>query len=293
VPANEPLRNPELVAALDAAVLRGDRTVFALLCRHSGLPGPRPNWKLAAAVGRHIASHGQRADALIRDLAGAAPSSSRDTTWEYLPICAAQALAARSLVGPAMDASLPLLRDLAEDTRHLVRDGVVAALVEVGRARPVELVSALAGWMDGYLPAAVALQAMTTRAWLDVVPGPGEILARHDEAFQLLEGASRADQRSQGYRTLLRAISESAAHVMGRFPGAAAELLAARAATAAPDLREALQRTVAEGRRQGQASSGLADVEKSLEASAPPRRDPRTYVGPTRKRGQKGAKRPR
>jgi hypothetical protein len=292
VSAQEPLRNPALASAIDAAVSRGDTAVFALLCRHSGLPGPRPNLKLAAAVGRHIAAHGPRGDALIRALAAARPGPYPEGTSEFLPICAAQALAARYAEEPTGE-PLVLLRAVAEDTRHLVREGAIAGLLAMAAARPVDLVPLLASWMDGYLASAVALAALGSRAWLDRLPRPDELLARLDQAFELLEGASRSDQRSQGYRTLLRAISDASAHFVARFPNATAERLAARAATAAPDLREALQRTIDEGRRQGQAGARFTEVERGLEASAPPRRDPRTYVGPTRQRGQKGSKKPR
>jgi hypothetical protein len=291
--ANEPIRNPALIAALDAAVARGDRGVLALICRHSGLPGPRPNFPLAAALGRHVASYGARADALLRELCAGSPDAAPAGAAEYLPICGAQALAARYLAQDRPQEALSLLRAMAEDTRRLVREGVIAALSEIAHARAGELVSALRAWTDEYLPAAVALEGLSTRGVLDRISTPEELLSRLDEAFILLEGASRSDQRSQGYRELVRTLADASANIMGRFADKAGPLLEARAATAEEDLRALLESAVEQGRRQGQAGSRFAELEKSLEASAPPRRDPRTYVGPTRQRGQKGAKKRR
>ncbi|HEX9406710.1 MAG TPA: hypothetical protein VF975_05290, partial [Thermoanaerobaculia bacterium] len=65
----EPIRNPALVAEIESAVARRSyRDLFARLCRSSGLPGPRPNHKLAWAVGEAIAKHARRADALVAEL---------------------------------------------------------------------------------------------------------------------------------------------------------------------------------------------------------------------------------
>ncbi|HEX9296871.1 MAG TPA: hypothetical protein VF881_13595 [Polyangiaceae bacterium] len=283
----EPIRNPALVAEIESAVARRSyRDLFARLCRSSGLPGPRPNHKLAWAVGEAIAKHARRADALVAELcsidAERAPAKS---AAEFLSIVGAYSLAARFLAGIEADAALVQLRTLAEDARHLVRTAVGMALDEIAALRGEELVARLATWTDGYLAAAVAVEALGSRSWLDVTKAPGELFLRLDEAFGLVEQAPRADQRSQGYRTLIKALSDAPARVMDRFPDATLAWLEGRATTEHVELREALSTLIDRARARGHALGKFERLEQLLAASAPPRRDPKTYVGPTRKRG--------
>lgn len=271
---------PAIAAAIDDAVARGDRRIFDLLCRHSGLPGPRPNLALALSAGRHIASLGRGADALVADLCSfdirRAPPGS---TTEILPIVAAMALCSRYVAGDRPAEALAGLRALAEDSRHAVRDAVVFALCEL--AAGDAMVSDLEAWTDGYLPAAVAIEALTTRRTLDQLRRPDGLVTILDQAFSLIENAARSEKRSQGYRTLLETLSVAPAKVTDRFPVALA-WLEGRAATSSPELRAAIVRLMQLGTGHRRES-----LERALTKSAPPRRDPRTYVGPTRQRGAK------
>jgi hypothetical protein len=283
----EPIRNPALVAEIESAVARCSyRDLFAHLCRLSGLPGPRTNHKLAWAVALQIAKYGRRADALVAELcsmnAERAPAKS---AAEFLPIVGAYSLAARFLAAIEGDGALAQLRSLAEDARHLVRTAAGAALEEIARVRGDELASRLASWMDGYLAAAVAIDALTSRSWLDATQSSTELFSRLDEAFTLVESAPRSDQRSQGYRTLIKTLSEGPARVMDRFPEASLAWLEARATTEHVELREALSALIDRARARGHAVGKFERLERLLASSAPPRRDPKTYVGPTRKRG--------
>jgi hypothetical protein len=275
------VRNPAIAAAIDDAVMRGDRRLFDLLCRGSGLPGPRPNHALAQAAGRQIASLGRRADALVGELCAfdirRAPAG---TPMEMLPIVGAMALARRYASGDRPEEALDSLRTLAEDPRHVVRDGVSVALCEAAAARGDSVAADLGSWMDGYLPAAVAIEALTSRRALDRLRRADLLVEILDRAFSLVEGAARADQRSQGYRTLLETLPLASARAINRFP-AAIDWLEIRATTGSPDLRRAIEKLSEHGI--GRSES----VEQALAKSAKPRRDPRTYVGPTRQRGSK------
>jgi hypothetical protein len=283
----EPLRNPSVFAALVTALANGrTQPLFAVLCRFSGLPGPRCNDGLALAFGRALLDAGAPADKILTELAATnAQRAPAGTVMEYLPIVAAFGYAARVGAGVDRAGAMASLRELAEDSRHAVRDGVVRAVGEAARAEPDAIAEALGAWTDGYLSASVALVALTQRTWLDRLSSPSAVLARFDEAFVLVEGAPRADQRSQGFRTLVRTLGEAPASLLSRFGGATIEWLEARAATQNVELRRALESLVQNARARGHAKGELEGVARELEASAKPRRDPKTYVGPTRKRG--------
>jgi hypothetical protein len=293
------LRNAAIAAELERAIARGSHLdLFALLRRFSGLPAPHANEKLAWGVAHAVGAYGARADALVRDLCATGRVAEKGTA-EFLPIVGAFCLAVRFMSagapkaasgcasGASAEAVLRDLRPLSEDSRHLVRAGAVAALAEMGRAAGLPLVEALAEWTDGYLSASVALEAMSTRAWLDGIRSPEAVLSRFDEAFTLVEGAPRADQRSQGYRDLLKTLPEALAKMMDRFTDATVTWLESKAGTEHVELREALGDVVAKVGARGHARGKLEHFEKLFAASAPPRRDPKTYVGPTRQRGSR------
>ncbi|HEY3595817.1 MAG TPA: hypothetical protein VGL13_18155, partial [Polyangiaceae bacterium] len=162
---NEPLRNSAIAAALEQGLARrnyGD--IEALLVRSGGLPGPRPNWGLAWAFAGAVAAAGNRADGLVAELlaidASRAPARS---AVEFLPAVGAFCVASRALAAPALDPELDGLMALAEDTRHLVREAVVLALVQIGVERSDDLLASLEPWIQQYLPAATALTAIATR----------------------------------------------------------------------------------------------------------------------------------
>jgi hypothetical protein len=281
------LRNPAILAELDRAIATGSHgALFALLARHSGLPGPRPNDKLGWAMAHAIAAQGSRADALVRDLCSVRQGDRG--TGEFFPIVGAYCLAARLAAGVVgANEALAALRPLAEDPRHLVRESVVRALVEMGRAAGDGLVESLAAWTDGYLSASSALLAIGARSWLDAQRSAEPAIARLEETFALVENAPRADERSQGYRELVKVLPDAAARVMDRFPEAAVRWLESKATTEHVELREALGKLASAARERGHAAGRLERFERLLDASAPPRRDPKTYVGPTRKRGSR------
>ena len=282
------IRNPALAAELQTALARRSyAALFALLRRLSGLPGPRANDQLAWAFGEEVARAGANGDELIGELcAMSASRAPAGTDGEFLPMVGAACIGARLSAQP--DAELvERLRVLAEDPRHRVREGVCRALVEASRKQSDALADLLSAWTDGYLGAAVVLEALTTRTWLDRSKSPTTLLSRLEESFLLAESAPRADQRSQGYRLLVKSLAEAPARLLDRFPAPTLVWLEAKAVTGDVALRAALSDLLRNARSRGHGVGALEKVEQALTASAPPRRDPKTYVGPTRKRGSR------
>jgi hypothetical protein len=286
---NEILRNPAITAALEQGLAhRNFDELRSLLVRMGGLPSPRPNWRLAWAFAGVVAAAGSRADPVVAELLAmneqrAPPRSAQ----EFLPLVGVFCLASRALAASSMERNLDDLLATADDSRHLVREAIVLALVEIGGQRSEELVELLERWMRQYLPAAVALTALSTRQWLDHLGSAEPVIARMDEAFALIEGAARADRRSQGYRALVTVLSDAPAKILGRFSGPTLAWLESKVDTVDVELREALHAILDSARSRGQRSPNLEGVRAGLDASAPPRRDPKTYVGPTRQRGRR------
>lgn len=282
------LRDPALLAAIDAALDGSPRELFEMLPPKSGLPGPRPNLALANAVADHIAAQGRKANSLVRELCAMDEARApADTSREFLPICGALALAARWRLNVDRRGAITALQIMAEDSRRLVREAVVHALRNIANTGDESFLDDLASWMDGYLQAMVVLEALSDRHVLDRLTQAEPVLARLDEAFRLAESAPRAHQRTHGYRALVRVLGEAPALIMARFPDAISAWLAERATTKSRDLRESIERGIERARKAGHGEARVEGVARALEESAPPRRDPLTYVGPTRGRGRK------
>jgi hypothetical protein len=159
------------------------------LRKHSGLPGPRANLELVAAVA-------EEADAdLLWQL-----SASKD---EYLALCGTAGLGRIALLEPGTVMSW--LRELAADPRWRVREGVAMALQRIGRENMSMLLAEMKEWMHG--------DAFVQRA---VVAGLCEppILTNNSEVVQVLEVldhitsslASTGDRRGDGFRVLRQAL---------------------------------------------------------------------------------------
>jgi len=159
------------------------------LKKHSGLPGPRANLELVAAVA-------EEADAdVLWQL-----SASKD---EYLALCGTAGLGRIALLEP--DSVMSRLRELASDPRWRVREGVAMALQQIGRENMPMLLAGMKEWMRG--------DPFVQRA---VVAGLCEpaILKNNAEIVQVLEIldhitsslAASSDRRGDGFRVLRQAL---------------------------------------------------------------------------------------
>ena len=169
--------------------LRKLRSWEPYLKKHSGLPGPRANLELVAAVG-------EEADA--------------DRLWylstsddEFLALCGVAGLGKLALIEP--DAVLKRLHEMASDPRWRVREGVAMALQRIGREDMPGLLAVMERWSDE--------EPLVQRA---VVAGLCEpaLLKRNEEVVGVLEIldhitsslARSHDRRSDGFDALRKAL---------------------------------------------------------------------------------------
>lgn len=278
-----------LEQALESA-LRGDpQPLHVLLARGSGLPGPRYSQGLRDAFVQAALAAGARVDRLLAQLAtldaDAAPGG---TALEFIPVAAVAAAGARAAEDDGtLVPMLDLLHTAAEDLRFRVRDEVVLALAHVGARRGAGIASLLERWMDGYFHAAAVLRALSDPKWLATMEDPTPVLARLEEAFALVRDAPRSAARYPGHKALIEALHVAPGAAAARFGVPVFDRLVEWAKAKDPALREVVEKALGGSRLAGRYSQEVARVRRALEASAPPRRDPRTYVGPTRGRGKK------
>ena len=277
--------------------VRGDDTALrALLLRRSGLPGPRANWELAKTVAGALTGEGSPGRKLLDDYRAmgtdAAPAGS---AYPILPIVGVVGLGVAAARGGSteIESSLESLQHHAEDPRREVRDAVEVALRLPLLAHPEQTVALLRSWTDGYFHAELMLRALADGTVLEKVTDETLLIARLQEVFALVADAPRAHRRSQGYRSLLRAMSAAIASVGKRFPHPVAQWIEAHAAVASEDLRAALEASVQALRTHGLRAGDAEDMQRALDAAIPPPRDPRSDVGPTRGRGKRGRRRGR
>lgn len=159
------------------------------LKKNSGLPGPRANLELVAAV----VEEGDP-DRLWK------LSASKD---EYLALCGTAGLGRVALFEP--DTVTSWLRELASDPRWRVREGVAMALQRIGRENMAMLLAEMKTWAHG--------DPYVQRA---VVAGLCEpaILNNNEETVEVLEildrittsMAATRDRRDDGFRVLRQAL---------------------------------------------------------------------------------------
>jgi hypothetical protein len=289
--ADRPLRNELIARALDQALASGDRRVVALLAHAGGIPGPRPNVELAAAVGDELArAGGAGADALLDTFLAFDEQAAHGRSPEaFLPYVAAFVLVARLGRGKGVEGAWAALHGLAGDARAVVREGVAAALARAATSRPgfaAEFVGRASTWTDGFLHAAVALEAFATKAFLEAPLDVEALRERLDEAIALAENAPRSAERSQGRRRLLEVVERALAPLVLRHRSLV-PWLRGKLGTQQPEVRAAFEGLITRLPRAGAPLDVLEPLRAELDRSAPPRRDPTTFRGPTRGRGRK------
>jgi hypothetical protein len=174
----------------------GDWEPFLL--EHSGLPGPRGNLELAAAVA-------EEADAAtLRRWAAITPSEAPfGSAEEFLPVCGVVGLG--RLLAEGDGAVLADLRRLASDARWRTREAVAIALQRYGDADFDGLLREMRRWARG--------RALERRAAVAAVCEPRLLQepSRVRTALALLEGVTAdlpelGDRRSDEFRTLRKTL---------------------------------------------------------------------------------------
>ena len=159
------------------------------LKKHSGLPGPRANLELVAAVAEEA-----DADRLWR------LSASQD---EFLALCGTAGLGRVALMEP--DTVMKWLHELASDPRWRVREGVAMALQRLGREDMPRLLAEMKTWSRGgaFVQRAV-VAGLCEPALLEDAASTVEVLAILDHVTRSL--AATADRRQEGFRVLRQAL---------------------------------------------------------------------------------------
>ncbi|WP_394834659.1 hypothetical protein LVJ94_50005 [Pendulispora rubella] len=279
-----------LATALDQAQKGDPKPLYDRLTRGSWLPGPEANLELAAAFGALCASRGNAADKVVFAMAALdADEAPGGKELEFLPMCGVAALGARAARDHAGRAKLlAKLHDSAEDLRWRVRKMVSSSLALVGATVGGALVDELDPWLDGYFHAAAVLEALADMRWLSQLHDAQAVMAIVDRAFDLARDASRSSSRYPGFKALVESLSTVPSVLAVRFGTPIFDGLAGwLERTTDPALREIVEKNVRAPRLKGRFRDEVARVLAQFEATAPARRDPRTYVGKTRGRGKK------
>ncbi len=293
----EGLKSEALKAALSEALGGDVARLEALLARHGGLPGPRPNLKLAAAFGVELAQlPGELAPLLTRlgeDEAAA------ESARAFLPIAAAHGWAQRIAEGREVEPGWRALEQLAADSRGPVRVGTLDALIAFAlRAGGAELLlERVRAWLEEeerelcFGAAALAVEVFADPRVLATLRDPEPLLAYLSRAIERVADAPRAAERSQARRRLLTSFAPALASIIAlvRAGERGARWFEAECARAQhPDVRAALSAALQRLARQPHAPpAALADeLRAKLEESAKPLRDP-TRVRPGTGRGRR------
>ena len=169
--------------------LRGLKDWEPYLKKHSGLPGPRANLELVAAVAEEA-----DADRLWR------MSASED---EFLALAGTAGLGRIALQEPS--SVMARLRELAADPRWRVREGVAIALQRLGRESMPTLFEEMEVWARG--------DVFVQRAAVAALCEPALLETNEDavRVLELLDGITHSlsatvDRRHDGFRILRQAL---------------------------------------------------------------------------------------
>lgn len=159
------------------------------LKRHSGLPGPRANLELVAAVAEEADP-----DRLWR------LSASQD---EFLALCGTAGLGRVALMEP--ETVMTWLRELAADPRWRVREGVAMALQRLGRESMPRLLAEMKVWAkEGPYVQRAVVAALCEPSLLTTNEAAVEVLAILDQVTRSL--AALTDRRQDEVRVLRQAL---------------------------------------------------------------------------------------
>jgi hypothetical protein len=180
-------------------LLRGMDDWEAYLIAESGLHGPRANLELVQAV----ADEGDPAT-FRRYAAVAANDPASSPAREFLALCAAVGFG--RLLAEGDGEALPLLEELALDSRWRVREGVAIGLQRLGKQDMRKLLGIAAEWSRGErLLQRAAIAAVCEPPLLKDEAEVGPVLAILDTVTASLAEAS--DRLTENFRVLRQALA--------------------------------------------------------------------------------------
>ncbi len=295
------LESEELRTALRDALKGSDARFCDLLARHGGLPGPRPNLTLGAAIGDSLSQEGKSARALLERLAN--DPAKVDSPRAFLPMAAAYGYVAR-LESDAGDAWNGVF-ELCADDRTPVRSALIAALTAWAHSpgHLDALITHAEEWRDErdreHRDAAIAItfDVLSEKQALTASDDRPRLLSWMNEALVRLADAPRAAERSPARRVALGALPGALSAIGIAFRGTpdGFEWLIERCKEAKhPDLRAVFDKAIdrLRGGDTGLPSSSIDQLRQALASSAKPPRDP-SRIREGTGRGKKGERRTR
>ncbi len=209
---------------------------------NSGLPGPRANLELVTAVGEEA-----DADLLWR------LSASSD---EFLALSGTAGLGRLAATEP--DTVLPWLKELAEDPRWRVREGVVIALQRLGQKSMSQLITAMEVWSKGVpLVQRAAAAGLCEPALLKKPDEVRRVLLILDHVTRSM--AATRDRKHEGFRVLRQAMGYCWSVAAAANPAAARPLFVKWLRSSDPDISWVMKSNLGKARLKG--------FRKSLEES--------------------------
>jgi hypothetical protein len=294
---NEGLKSEALLAALTEALNGSSQRLEDLLARHGGMPGPKPNLKLAAAFGVELAELPGTLAPLLTRLSG--DDSAPDQARVFLPIAGAHGWAQRLRAGREVEPAWGALCELCADERAPVRVGTLDALITLATREggADTLVERALGWLDtddrelAFGAAALVIEALGDARVLAMVRDQEGLLTYLSQAIDRIANAPRSAERSDGRRRALTSLGGTLAAVVAlvRAGDRGMHWFQAECERAKhPDLRAALSLAL---RRlpsipQAPTAAVVDALRTTLEGSAKPLRDP-TRVRPGTGRGRR------
>lgn len=295
--ADEGLKSDPLKQALADALMGDSARLEDLLARHGGLPGPRPNLKLAAAFGAELAACRENVVPLLRKLErDEAPD---DKARAFLPVAAAHGWAARIRVNRDVNTAWGALADMALDERVPVLQGLKDALLTLAvRQDGGDLVlENAAGWLElddreaRYAASALALDVLADSRVMASIADTEALFAYLSRVLEEMESAPRSAERSVFRRRTLAALTVALPSLIahGGAGEPAVQWLQEECARAERiDVRQTLSDSIVRlrGSASGQRGGVVDSLAQALEASAKPLRHA-ARVRPGTGRGKK------
>lgn len=267
------------------------KALIELLLRRGGLPGPRPNIKLALSAAQGLAGGGEKGHGVLDAwrLMGEAEAPV-GTAYPILPMVGVLGygfIASRASCSDEFERALATLHQHADDNRREVRQAVVTSLTIAMQGQSHPTLEALHGWTDGYFHAEVMLQALSEPSVLQATRDADLVLERLQDAYTLVSDAPRSHQRSHGYRALVRTMSHAVAAIGRRYPQPVVHWIEQQVQGSNKDLLDMLHASLRRLRDEGLRRGDVQSIYQAIDAAEPAPRDPRWNVGPTRGRGKK------
>ncbi len=223
---------------------------------NSGLPGPRANLELVAAVGEEA-----DADLLWR------LSASSD---EFLAVCGTAGLG--RLDATDSDTVLPWLRELAEDPRWRVREGVAIALQRLGRTNMAQLIAEMEVWSkDGPLVQRAAAAGLCEPPLLKKADEIRRVLLILDHITRSM--AATKDRKLEGFRVLRQAMGYCWSVAAAANPAAARPLFVKWLRSSDPDIAWVMSSNLGKARLTGFRKS-VEESKAKRPVRTPPKKKP-------------------